>query len=274
MYCRRRGETNLLTSQKQRVWQFVQRHHTVSAALSRIVVMTTLVAVVILYTFGSPLFRASAQAASCAAGDTAYTVAAGDTLSTIASRNQTTWQQLAQHNNITDVNEIYVGQTICLASGTSEQNVDQQSQQIQATDMQTTDEQATDGQADITDAAAPAPIKGTGNYFPAGQCTWWANQRYYQLHHIYVPWTTNSDAWRWTIQARNFHWLVSTKPSVGSIIDLQPWVQGAYGLGHVAVVEKLLPNGHVIASNMNWGGSHSVVYVNFVAGPGVTFIRF
>ena len=119
-----------------------------------------------------------------------------------------------------------------------------------------------------------APIKGTGNYFPYGQCTWWANQRYHQLHGVYVPWTTNSDAWRWSIQARNFHWTVSSKPTVGAILDLQPWVQGAYGLGHVAIVEKVLPGGHVLASNMNWGGTTNIVYVNFVAGPGVTFITF
>jgi surface antigen len=197
--CRRRGESTLLASQKQKIWQFIQGHRGLSNVVGRTVVMTTLATIVVMYIFGSPLVSASAS---------------------------------AEHLT------------------------------------QTSSEHAVSMVADL------APIKGTGNYFPYGQCTWWASQRYHQLHGVYVPWTTNSDAWRWSIQAKNFHWVVSSKPTVGAIIDLQPWVQGAYGLGHVAVVEKVLPNGHVLASNMNWGGSSSVVYVNFVAGPGVTFITF
>ena len=42
----------------------------------------------------------------------AYTVKAGDTLSEIASVFHTTWQALAQKNNIVNPNVIYVGQTI------------------------------------------------------------------------------------------------------------------------------------------------------------------
>ncbi len=100
---------------------------------------------------------------------------------------------------------------------------------------------------------AKPPVRGTGDYFPYGQCTWWASYRYFQLHGIYVPWKTQADAWEWTNRARDFHWHISSTPSQGAIINLQPWVEGAYGLGHVAVVEKVLKNGHVIASNMNWG---------------------
>jgi surface antigen len=125
-----------------------------------------------------------------------------------------------------------------------------------------------------TSAGSTWPPIGTGNYFPYGQCTWWANQRYFQLHGVFVPWRTQSNAWQWTARAYQFGWHVSRLPTVGSIIDLQPWVQGAYGLGHVAVVERVLRNGHVIASNMNWGAyPWRVTYVQFAPGPGVTFIH-
>jgi surface antigen len=121
---------------------------------------------------------------------------------------------------------------------------------------------------------SPASAVGHTNVFPYGQCTWWADQRYYELHGVFVPWTTQSDAWQWTARAYQFGWHVSSSPSVGSIIDLQPWVQGAYGLGHVGVVERILSNGHVIVSNMNWGRyPWQVTYVEFTPGPGVTFIR-
>ncbi|HLL78967.1 MAG TPA: CHAP domain-containing protein, partial [Ktedonobacteraceae bacterium] len=92
-------------------------------------------------------------------------------------------------------------------------------------------------------------------------------------HGYFVPWHSQANAWQWTARAHQFGWHVSTRPVLGSIIDLQPWVQGAYGLGHVAVVEKILRNGHVIASNMSWGANpYRVVDVEFAPGPGVTFI--
>ena len=84
---------------------------------------------------------------------------------------------------------------------------------------------------------------------------------------------TNSNAWQWTMRANEFHWNISSTPTVGAIIVLQAWVQGAGGYGHVAVVEKILANGSVLASNMNWGGAGAnVTYVEFASGSGITFI--
>ncbi len=121
--------------------------------------------------------------------------------------------------------------------------------------------------------SAPLPTQGSRNVFPYGSCTWWANQRYFQLHGIFVPWTTQSNAWQWTARAYQFGWHVSGSPVVGAIIDLQPGVQGASWAGHVAIVERVLSNGHVLASNMNWGAYPSqVTYVEFTPGQGVTFI--
>lgn len=120
-----------------------------------------------------------------------------------------------------------------------------------------------------------APSNGAYNWFPYPSCTWWADQRYYQLHGTYVPWRTQANASQWTARAYQYGWHVSSLPSVGAIIDLQPWVQGAYGMGHVAIVERVLSNGSVIASNSNWGGNpYAVTYVHFSPGPGVTFITW
>ncbi len=126
-----------------------------------------------------------------------------------------------------------------------------------------------------SNASYNMPSKGHVNPFPHGSCTWWADQRYYQLHGFYVPWTTQANAWQWTARARQFYWKVSNRPSRGAIIDLQPWVQWAWGSGHVGVVEKVLSNGHVIASNMSWWPTPwRVTNAEFKPGPGVTFISF
>lgn len=115
---------------------------------------------------------------------------------------------------------------------------------------------------------------GTSDVFPYGQCTWWADERYYQLHGVFVPWVSNANAWQWAARAGQFHWIVSQTPQIGDILVLQPDVQGASNLGHVAVVENVLPNGNVTASSMNWGSQpQNVTYFEFAPGPGVTFVR-
>ncbi len=124
-------------------------------------------------------------------------------------------------------------------------------------------------------ATTTTPAIGTTNVFAYPQCTWWASARYHQLHGVYVPWVKHANAWQWPNRARGFGWDVHASPHIGSIIVLQPWVQGAYDLGHVAVVERILANGHVIASNLNWGKHPTTVTnVEFIPGPGVSFIDF
>ena len=124
-----------------------------------------------------------------------------------------------------------------------------------------------------TNTQTTLPTQDSMNVFPYGSCTWWANQRYFQLHGIFVPWRTQSNAWQWTARAYQFGWHVSSSPIVGAVIDLQPGVQGASWAGHVAVAERILNNGDVIASNMNWGAyPGQVTYVEFAPGSGVTFL--
>jgi surface antigen len=227
----------------QHILQYFQHHRLVRRGLGYAGLLLT-AGTFFFGGLGSGLPHALARS-SCSGSDQAYTVISGDTLSEIAARYNTNVQSLASHNQIADPNRIYIGELICIPGGKS-----------------------SGGQV-----SSGASV-GHSNPYPYGQCTWWADERYHQLHGIYVPWTTNSDAWQWTDRARQYHWYVSSKPSVGAILNLQPWVQGAYGLGHVAVVEKILSNGHVIASNMNWGGSSSVKNVEFTPGKGVTFITY
>jgi len=214
-------------------------------------------------TFGLNAWNAHAQSfSSCSGGASTYVVVRGDTLSGIASRYGTNWGSLASYNHIANPNFISVNQIICIPSRGTASRSGNTGSPVQSAPATTT-----------LSYNSPASPVGYRNVFPYGQCTWWADQRYYQLHGFFVPWTTQSDAWQWTARAYQFGWHVSSSPSLGSIIDLQPWVEGAYGAGHVAVVERILSNGHVIASNMNWGRyPWQVTYVEFAPGPGVTFI--
>lgn len=249
----------------QNIRKFLQQYNVVN-----FVVKMGIVAVMALLFLGATLGVnvAGAHAQSfnvCSGSDRTYIVVGGDTLGGIASRYGTSWATLASHNRITNPNMININQRICIPGG----NIGSNGNIGGGT---TTYAAPVEHNAPVAEMPA-ASATGNGNVFPYPACTWWANERYKRLHGYYVPWTTNSMAWQWKDRARDFNWHVSTSPSVGSIIDLQPWVQGAYGGGHVAVVEKVLQNGHVIASNMSWGANpYAVVDWEFAPGPGVTFI--
>jgi surface antigen len=111
------------------------------------------------------------------------------------------------------------------------------------------------------------------NRFAFGQCTYWANMRYHALTGFWVPWLGN--AYQWYYGAKASGWVVSSMPRVPSIIVLQPGVQGASWLGHVAIVERINKDGSVYASNYNWyngGGWDILSYTTFYPGGGVSFL--
>jgi CHAP domain len=120
------------------------------------------------------------------------------------------------------------------------------------------------------------PKSGVGNFFPKGQCTWWATNRYQQLTGKYVAW--GGDAWSWANGARSAGWIVSSSPppsNTPSIVVLAPHVQGAGSLGHVAVIESTGANGKIVTSNLNWAGNQSTpTIVGFQKGPGVQFVWY
>lgn len=116
-------------------------------------------------------------------------------------------------------------------------------------------------------------ISGTGNNFPYGQCTWWANERYHQLTGHYISWSGN--AYQWAFNAPAQGWIVSSVPHVPSIIVFQPGVQYANPVyGHVAVLEAINPDGSLLTSNMNVYGHPFGAVVNETnyTGPGVSFV--
>ena len=235
----------------QRVLGYFRQHRVASIAAGHIVVAFLLGIILLSNAFGSTLFGAFAQSA-CSNNDHTYMVVSGDTLGAIANRYHTTWQSLATYNRIANANIIYINEHICIPGNHTTAN---------------------GGGNGGTGSGAANEIRGQYNPYSYPQCTHWAYQRFYQLHGYYVPWTTNANAWEWTARAYQYGWRVSSYPSVGAIVDLQPWVQGAYNLGHVGVVEQVMANGTARVSNTNWGLYPYSVATSYISpGYGVTFI--
>lgn len=126
--------------------------------------------------------------------------------------------------------------------------------------------------AGVTSAPmVPVAAGSTLNRFFYGQCTYWANMRYHELTGFWVTWLGN--AYQWSYGASTSGWIVSAQPKVPSVIVLQPYVQGAGGFGHVAVVEKINSDGSVLTTNYNWAGNWArETTVTFNPGSGVSFI--
>lgn len=242
----------------QKAWQYCKQHRTTSIVVGHVVVLTVLALALLTTSFGGSMFSAFA-ASYCGESDQTYVVKSGDTLSQIADQYGTTYGKLADYNKLADPNMIYINQHICVPGNDASTNAGDSNSGSTTT---------------TTTVGYTAPtIKGTGNYFAYPQCTWWANERYHQLHGIYVPWTTNSNAYQWIDRANQFGWRVSYTPVKGAVVVLQPYVQGAGGLGHVGIVEQINANGTISVSNTNWGANpYSVTYTTVTPGAGVAFV--
>jgi LysM repeat protein len=97
----------------QRITQYYRQHRIVSIITGHIVVISILTIALFSSSLGAKLNGVFAWA-SCPAGDQTYSIMSGDTLSGIAASRGTTWQKLAQHNEVSNPSLIYAGRAICL----------------------------------------------------------------------------------------------------------------------------------------------------------------
>ena len=104
-----------------------------------------------------------------------------------------------------------------------------------------------------------------------GQCTYWADYRYWQLTGYEVPWAGNAATYAY--QAASYGWINTSVPVLHSIIVLQPGVQHAgYGTGHVGIVEGINADGSLNVSSWNIVGPGILTYSTYYPGAGVSFV--
>jgi len=92
-----------------------------------------------------------------------------------------------------------------------------------------------------------------GNYYPSGQCTWWAEQQAAKYTGVFPR--IGGDARYWAANASANRWHVDGTPRIGSVAVFQPGVAGAGAYGHVAWVTEVYPSRNAIAiTEMNYVG--------------------
>jgi surface antigen len=107
------------------------------------------------------------------------------------------------------------------------------------------------------------------NYFPYGQCTWFAEQRFAEFaHHFPLIW---GNASQWAGSAAANGWSVVSTPQMDSVAVFRPGENGALSDGHVAWVTAV--NGsRITVEEMNVRGLGVRDTRTLTPGRNVTFI--
>ncbi|CAM4256417.1 CHAP domain-containing protein [Lacicoccus alkaliphilus] len=101
-------------------------------------------------------------------------------------------------------------------------------------------------------AASSSSFSGGTNFYPGGECTWYAFERRAELGKAVSGSWGNASNWAGQASAQGL--TVNNSPSVGAIIQTPAYSNGAYGMGHVGVVESVNGDGSITISEMNWSG--------------------
>jgi surface antigen/LysM repeat protein len=162
------------------------------------------------------------------------TAGAGDTASALADRYHVDASVIVDFNYLRDPDHLSAGQRLVIPGGTGPDF--EKPAPIRPVYV-------------APAAAAPAAVSvggvaagsAGGNRFAYGYCTWYVASR------RPVPWL--GDAWQWFGQAQAYGWATGSTPRAGAIM-----VTWESGWGHVAIVERVNPDGSWLVSEMNFVG--------------------
>ena len=119
-------------------------------------------------------------------------------------------------------------------------------------------------------AAAPIPADIVGTFAIASwpQCTWLVWSARTDLRAV-----TFGPAGDWGWEAAQAGYGVTSVPVVGSVAVFRPFVQGAWDLGHVALVVAVGSGSWFQVRELNWWPFPTVTHYRWAhVGPGVRFI--
>lgn len=166
-----------------------------------------------------------------------YTVKAGDSVESISQRYNADIARVVLANDLEEVG-IVAGQQIILPSGTLPET--ERPGYVAPRVVSTFRSTATGSNSSNLFRAS------AGNRYSFGYCTWFVYERRAELGRPIGSFWGNATNWANSASRAGFN--VSRTPEVGAII------QNGGGLGHVAIVESIQPNGDLVLSEMNYGG--------------------
>ena len=185
-----------------------------------------------------------------------HTVAAGDTIDSIASKYSASADRIKTVNNL-ELSGVTAGQRLVVPDGVKPAPVPVA--------------------APVSNQAYGSDLGGSrlnrnlfasaGNRYALGNCTWYVYERRAQIGRPVGSFWGNANTWASSARAAGF--LVNRTPAAGAVL-----VDQAGYFGHVAVVERVLPNGDVYITEMNnyaYGGFNIVNDRTITAGQAAAY---
>ena len=164
------------------------------------------------------------------------TVVEGDSVAILAQKYSADPQAITDYNYVRDPAHLTTGDRLVIPGGRGP-DFEQPLSVLRLPSVSTSHSLSTSAST----PGGPAAGSAGGNRFAYGYCTWYVASR------RPVPWL--GDAWQWYGQAQAYGWATGQAPRAGAIMDT--WESG---WGHVAIVEKVNPDGSWLVSEMNFIG--------------------
>ncbi len=188
-----------------------------------------------------------------------HTVDAGDTLESIASKYSSNADRITTVNNL-ELSGITAGQRLIIPDG-------KKPAPVAIAAPRQTSTQAFGG--DLGGSRIGMNVNATaGNRYAAGNCTWYVYERRAQMGRPVGSFWGNANTWASSARAAGY--TVNRTPAAGAVLTDQ-----AGYFGHVAVVERILPNGDVYITEMNnyaYGGFNIVNDRTISAGQASAYL--
>jgi surface antigen/LysM repeat protein len=169
----------------------------------------------------------------------AITIQDGETAQSLADKYHADLQAIVDYNYLRNPDRLTAGQQLVVPNG---KGPDFEKPAPPPAPIRTTYyAPRTANPAYAISTGGPGAGPNTGNRFAYGYCTWYVASR------IPVPWLGN--AWEWYGQAQAYGWPTGQSARGGAIM-----VTWESGYGHVAIVERVNPDGSWLVSEMNFVG--------------------
>lgn len=170
-----------------------------------------------------------------------YTVAAGDTAASIAAEYKTTADQIKAYNDV-EVKGLNPGTEIIVPNGIKPAEP--------AAVVSTPSYSSSSSSSSVVSGFSfGGGTEYGGNKYAYGYCTYYAfNKRAAAGRPVGSNWG-NATSWAYLAAASGF--AVDSNPRAGDVFQTSG---GWGGYGHVGYVERVLPNGGIVVSEMNYAG--------------------
>ena len=188
-----------------------------------------------------------------------HTVKSGESVEDLAQKYKTSVDRITSYNDL-ELSKPKVGQKLIIPSGV-----------LPASERPGYEPPVAAGQQFIGSGSTISGMSVTasaGNRYAPGYCTWYAYERRQDLGNPIGSFWGNANTWDDNARAAGFS--VNGTPKPGAIL-----VDNAGYYGHVAIVERVLGNGDVYLSEMNYAGFNVVSNRTISAGQaaGYTYIH-